>query len=393
MRKITTAAYGIRLPIMQRNDDLINTIIDSLLEACTHDQVTLKDNDIIGITEALVARSENNYATVEDIAKDVKDKFNDEVVGVVFPIQSRNRFSLILKGIAQGAKKVILQLSYPTDEVGNRLISDNLLLEKKVNPYSDVLNEKEFRDIFGYDTKHIFTGLDYINFYKSLAPNIEIIFSNNPLSILNYTKNVIVSSIHTRKADKEVLLKNGGKNIITLAEILNIPNKKHGYNEEYGVLGSNKATETELKLFPRTSGGVVKELNMKLKEITGKNIEIIVYGDGAFKDPVGEIWELADPVSAIAFTKGLNGTPKEMKIKFVADNQFKDLRGEQLTQEIIKKLETTTLNNDNQELSEGTTPRQISDLVASLCDLISGSGDKGTPVVLIQGYFDNYSSK
>lgn len=393
MRKITTAAYGIRLPIMQRNDDLINTIIDSLLEACTHDQVTLKDNDIIGITEALVARSENNYATVEDIAKDVKDKFNDEVVGVVFPIQSRNRFSLILKGIAQGAKKVILQLSYPTDEVGNRLISDNLLLEKKVNPYSDVLNEKEFRDIFGYDTKHIFTGLDYINFYKSLAPNIEIIFSNNPLSILNYTKNVIVSSIHTRKADKEVLLKNGGKNIITLAEILNIPNKKHGYNEEYGVLGSNKATETELKLFPRTSGGVVKELNMKLKEITGKNIEIIVYGDGAFKDPVGEIWELADPVSAIAFTKGLNGTPKEMKIKFVADNQFKDLRGEQLTQEIIKKIETTTLNNDNQELSEGTTPRQISDLVASLCDLISGSGDKGTPVVLIQGYFDNYSSK
>lgn len=393
MRKITTAAYGIRLPIMQRNDNLIDTVVSSLLAACDQHNIVLKDKDIVGITEALVARTEGNYATVADIANDVKDKFADKTVGVVFPIQSRNRFSILLEGIAKGAKKVIVQLSFPTDEVGNRLISNKAILEKGVNPFSDVFNEKQFREVFGYNTKHLFTGLDYIEFYKSLAPNIEIIFSNNPLAILEYTKDVIVSSIHTRNEDKDVLLNNGGENVVTLAEILNKENSDHGYNELYGLLGSNKATDKEVKLFPRTSDTVVKDLNKKLKEVTGKNIEVLVYGDGAFKDPVGQIWELADPVSSIAFTDGLKGTPNEMKIKYIADNEFKDLRGKELTDKMIETLQSTTLDESNKGLTEGTTPRQISDLVSSLCDLTSGSGDKGTPVVLVQGYFDNYSDK
>ncbi|NLC54673.1 MAG: F420-0--gamma-glutamyl ligase [Erysipelothrix sp.] len=393
MRKITTTAYGIRLPIMQRNDNLINTVVDSLLEACNTHNIILNDKDIVGVTEALVARTEGNYATIDDIANDVREKFTDDTVGVIFPIQSRNRFSIILEGIAKGVKKVILQLSYPTDEVGNRLVSNKAILEKGVNPFSDIFNEKEFREIFGYETKHLFTGLDYIEFYKSIAPNIEIIFSNNPLAILNYTDSVIVASIHTRVEDQDVILNNGGKNVITLADILNKPNDNHGYNERFGVLGSNKATNSEVKLFPRTSETVVQDLNIRLKEATGKNLEVLVYGDGAFKDPVGEIWELADPVSAVAFTDGLKGTPSEMKIKYIADNQFKDLRGKELTDEIVKTLKTTTLDSSNKDLSEGTTPRQISDLVASLCDLTSGSGDKGTPVVLVQGYFDNYSDQ
>ena len=393
MRKITTTSRGIRLPIMQRNDNLINTVVNSLLEACDQHNISLNDKDIVGVTEALVARTEGNYATVDDIAADVKKKFKDETVGVIFPIQSRNRFAVLLEGIAKGAKKIILQLSYPTDEVGNRLISNKAILEQGVNPFSDVFNEEEFREKFGYETKHLFTGLDYIDFYKSLSPNIEIIFSNNPLAILDYTKNVIVASIHSRFEDQETLRNNGGENIVTLAEILNEPTDKHGYNERFGLLGSNKATNQEVKLFPRSSEEVVKELQVRLKEAVGKNIEVLVYGDGAFKDPVGEIWELADPVSAVAFTDGLKGTPNEIKIKYIADNEFKDLRGKKLSEEIIKTLENTTLNEENKELSEGTTPRQISDLVASLCDLTSGSGDKGTPVVLVQGYFDNYSDK
>lgn len=393
MRKITTAAYGVRLPIMQRNDNLIETVVSSLLNACKVHNIELKDKDIVGVTEALVARTEGNYATIEDIANDVSKKFKDQTVGVIFPIQSRNRFSVLLDGIAQGAKKVVVQLSYPTDEVGNRLVSNNDIINKGVNPFSDVFNEKEFREVFGYNTKHLFTGLDYIDYYKSIAPNIEIIFSNNPLAILDYTKNVIVASIHSREADKSVLLNNGGEKVITLAEILNEPTDNHGYNELYGLLGSNKATDTEVKLFPRTSESVVIDLSARLKAETGKDIEVIVYGDGAFKDPVGEIWELADPVSAVAFTDGLKGTPNELKIKYIADNEFKDLRGQVLTDEIIKKLENTTLDSSNKELTEGTTPRQISDLVASLCDLTSGSGGKGTPVVLVTGYFDDYSTK
>ncbi len=393
MRKITTAAYGVRLPIMQRNDNLIETVVSSLLNACKVHNIELKDKDIVGVTEALVARTEGNYATIEDIANDVSKKFKDQTVGVIFPIQSRNRFSVLLDGIAQGAKKVVVQLSYPTDEVGNRLVSNNDIINKGVNPFSDVFNEKEFREVFGYNTKHLFTGLDYIDYYKSIAPNIEIIFSNNPLAILDYTKNVIVASIHSREADKSVLLNNGGEKVITLAEILNEPTDNHGYNELYGLLGSNKATDTEVKLFPRTSESVVVDLSARLKAETGKDIEVIVYGDGAFKDPVGEIWELADPVSAVAFTDGLKGTPNELKIKYIADNEFKDLRGQVLTDEIIKKLENTTLDSSNKELTEGTTPRQISDLVASLCDLTSGSGGKGTPVVLVTGYFDDYSTK
>ena len=393
MRKITTAAYGVRLPIMQRNDNLIETVVSSLLNACKVHNIELKDKDIVGVTEALVARTEGNYATIEDIANDVSKKFKNQTVGVIFPIQSRNRFSVLLDGIAQGAKKVIVQLSYPTDEVGNRLVSNNDIINKGVNPFSDVFNEKEFREVFGYNTKHLFTGLDYIDYYKSIAPNIEIIFSNNPLAILDYTKNVIVASIHSREEDKSVLLNNGGENVITLAEILNEPTDNHGYNELYGLLGSNKATDTEVKLFPRTSETVVFDLSARLKAETGKDIEVIVYGDGAFKDPVGEIWELADPVSAVAFTDGLKGTPNELKIKYIADNEFKDLRGQVLTDEIIKKLENTTLDSSNKELTEGTTPRQISDLVASLCDLTSGSGGKGTPVVLVTGYFDDYSTK
>lgn len=393
MRKITTTAYGIRLPIMQRNDHLIDTVVASLIEACDLHNITLNDKDIVGVTEALVARTEGNYATIDDIANDVKSKFQDETVGVIFPIQSRNRFSILLEGIAKGAKKVVLQLSYPTDEVGNRLISNKAILDKGVNPFSDVFNEQQFREVFGYETKHLYTGLDYIDFYKSLAPNIEIIFSNNPLAILDYTKHVIVSSIHSRVEDQAVLRDNGGKNIVTLAEILNEPTTKHGYNERFGLLGSNKATDREVKLFPRTSEAVVLELSKRLKAATGKNLEVLVYGDGAFKDPTGEIWELADPVSAVAFTDGLKGTPSEIKIKYIADNQFKDLRGKELTDEMIKTLKNTTLDSSNTDLSEGTTPRQVSDLVASLCDLTSGSGDKGTPVVLIQGYFDNYSDQ
>ncbi len=393
MRKITTTAYGIRLPIMQRNDHLIDTVVASLIEACDLHNITLNDKDIVGVTEALVARTEGNYATIDDIANDVKSKFQNETVGVIFPIQSRNRFSILLEGIAKGAKKVVVQLSYPTDEVGNRLISNKAILDKGVNPFSDVFNEQQFRELFGYETKHLYTGLDYIDFYKSLAPNIEIIFSNNPLAILDYTKHVIVASIHSRFEDQAILRSNGGENIVTLAEILNEPNDKHGYNERFGLLGSNKATDKEVKLFPRSSEAVVNELSKRLKVATKKNIEVLVYGDGAFKDPVGEIWELADPVSAVAFTDGLKGTPSEIKIKYIADNQFKDLRGKELTDEMIKTLKNTTLDSTNTDLSEGTTPRQVSDLVASLCDLTSGSGDKGTPVVLIQGYFDNYSDQ
>ncbi len=393
MRKTTTKAFGIRLPIMQRKDDLISTVTASLLEAVKEEQLVLNDKDIVGITEALVARTESNYASIEDISTDVRSKFDSETLGIIFPIQSRNRFSVLLEGLAAGADKIVLQLSYPTDEVGNRLVSNELILEKGVNPYSDVLTEAEFRETFGYDTKHLFTGLDYIEFYKSLSDNIEIIFSNDPKAILKYTDQVVVASIHTREADRKILVNAGAKKVLTLAEILNEKNDKHGYNERFGLLGSNKATDTEVKLFPRSSEEVVAKLSKDLKALTGKNIEVLVYGDGAFKDPVGGIWELADPVSAVAFTDGLKGTPNEMKIKYIADNQFKDIRGQELTDKIIKTLEDTDMDTANKELSEGTTPRQISDLVASLCDLTSGSGDKGTPVVLVQGYFDNYSSK
>lgn len=393
MRKTTTKAFGIRLPIMQRKDDLISTVSNSLLEAVKHENITLHDKDIVGVTEALVARTESNYATIDDIANDVKSKFTGDKLGIIFPIQSRNRFSVLLEGLAQGADKVILQLSYPTDEVGNRLVSNELILEKGINPYSETLTEAEFRETFGYDTKHLFTGLDYIEFYKSLSDNIEIIFSNDPKAILEYTDEVVVASIHTRDADKKILDNAGAKKALTLAHILNEKNDKHGYNERFGLLGSNKATDTEVKLFPRSSEEVVAKLAEELFKLTGKRLEVLVYGDGAFKDPVGGIWELADPVSAVAFTDGLRGTPNEMKIKYIADNQFKDIRGPQLTEEIIKTLENTLMDESNKSLSEGTTPRQISDLVASLCDLTSGSGDKGTPVVLVQGYFDNYSTK
>lgn len=393
MRKTTTRSYGIRLPIMQRKDDLISTVSDSLIEAVEAHNITLNDHDIVGVTEALVARTESNYASIDDIANDVRKKFKGETLGIIFPIQSRNRFSLLLEGIAKGADKIVLQLSYPTDEVGNRLISNQAILEHKINPYADALNEKEFRETFGYDTKHLFTGLDYIEFYKSISDNIEIIFSNDPTAILKYTDDIVVASIHTREEDKGILLDAGAKKVLTLAEILNEPNDKHGYNEKFGLLGSNKATDNEIKLFPRTSEEIVQKLSAELRKRTNKNIEVLVYGDGAFKDPVGGIWELADPVSAVAFTDGLKGTPNEIKIKYIADNQFKDIRGPQLTTEIINTLKSTTLDDNNKDLSEGTTPRQISDLVASLCDLTSGSGDKGTPVVLVQGYFDNYADE
>ena len=393
MRKTTTRAFGIRLPIMQRKDDLISTVSDSLLEAVEAHNIDLKDRDIVGVTEALVARTESNYATIDDIANDVRKKLPAETLGIIFPMQSRNRFSLLLEGLAKGANKVVLQLSYPTDEVGNRLISNQEILKHNINPYSDVLTEKEFRDTFGYDTKHLFTGMDYIEFYKSLSDNIELIFSNDPKAILEYTDSVVVASVHSREDDKKILVDAGASNVLTLAELLNEPNEEHGYNELFGLLGSNKATDNEVKLFPRSSEEVVKKLSEELFKRTGKHIEVLVYGDGAFKDPVGGIWELADPVSAVAFTDGLRGTPNEIKIKYIADNEFKDLRGPKLTEEIINTLKNTTLDESNKGLSEGTTPRQISDLVASLCDLTSGSGDKGTPVVLVQGYFDNYSTE
>ena len=393
---IGTISRGVRAPIIRNGDNIVDIVTDCILTASKEDGFELRDRDVVAMTEAVVARAQGNYATVDDIAADVKAKFGGDTVGVIFPIFSRNRFSICLRGIAKGAKKVVIMLSYPSDEVGNSLISLDDVEEKGVNPFSDVLSLEKYRELFGY-AKHIFTGMDYVAYYEELVrgcgADCEIIFANNPKAILSYTKNVLCCDIHTRARTKRVLKAAGAEIVYGLDEILNAPVNGSGYNENYGLLGSNKATEDQVKLFPRECQPVVDAIQKKLFEATGKTIEVMVYGDGAFKDPVGKIWELADPVVAPAYTSGLEGTPNELKLKYLADNEFSALNGEELKEAIKEKIKAKDGDLFGKMASEGTTPRRLTDLIGSLCDLTSGSGDKGTPIVLIQGYFDNYTAE
>ena len=395
-RTIGTVSRGVRAPIIRNGDDIVEIVANSVLEASQDAGFEFHDRDIVAMTEAIVARAQGNYATVDDIAADVKAKFGGETVGVIFPILSRNRFAICLRGIAKGAKKVVIMLSYPSDEVGNHLISLDAVDEKGVNPYTDVLSLEKYRELFGY-VKHRFTGMDYVAYYEELVrgcgAECEIIFANNPRAILDYTKNVLCCDIHTRQRTKRILKAAGGEVILGLDEILNAPVNGSGYNADYGLLGSNKATEDQVKLFPRDCQPIVDAIHDKLLKATGKNIEVMVYGDGAFKDPVGKIWELADPVVSPAYTKGLEGTPNELKLKYLADNDFADLSGDELKAAIKEKITEKDSDLFGQMASEGTTPRQLTDLIGSLCDLTSGSGDKGTPIVFIQGYFDNYTTE
>ena len=393
---IGTISRGVRAPIIRNGDNIVDIVTDCILTASKEDGFELRDRDVVAMTEAVVARAQGYYATVDDIAADVKAKFGGETVGVIFPIFSRNRFSICLRGIAKGSKKVVIMLSYPSDEVGNHLVSLDAVEEKGVNPYSDVLTLEKYRELFGYE-KHIFTGMDYVAYYEELVrgcgADCEIIFANNPKAILPYTKNVLCCDIHTRFRTKRILKAAGAEIIYGLDEILNAPINGSGYNADYGLLGSNKATEDQVKLFPRECQPVVDAIQKKLFEATGKNIEVMVYGDGAFKDPVGKIWELADPVVAPAYTAGLEGTPNELKLKYLADNEFANLNGDELKAAIKDKIKAKDGDLFGKMASEGTTPRRLTDLIGSLCDLTSGSGDKGTPIVLIQGYFDNYTAE
>ena len=392
---VGTVSRGVRAPIIRSGDDIVEIVTNSVLEASKAEGFEIKDRDIVAMTEAIVARAQGNYASVDDIAADVKAKFGGETVGVIFPILSRNRFAVCLTGIAKGAKKVVLMLSYPSDEVGNHLISLDMLDEKGVNPYSDVLDLKKYRELFGYE-KHRFTGVDYVEYYEQLitaaGAECEIIFANDARAVLPYTKNVLNCDIHTRARTKRILKAAGAEKVIGLDEILNAPVNGSGYNESYGLLGSNKATETQVKLFPRECFPVVDAIQKNIFKATGKKVEVMVYGDGAFKDPVGKIWELADPVVSPAYTDGLSGTPNELKLKYLADNEFSSLSGDALKEAIKTKIQEKDSNLFGQMASEGTTPRQLTDLIGSLCDLTSGSGDKGTPIVYIQGYFDNYTT-
>ena len=394
-RMVGTISRGVRAPIIRSGDDLAAIVTESVITAAREEGYEIRNRDIVAMTEAIVARAQGNYATVDDIAADVKAKFGGEDVGVIFPILSRNRFAICLRGIAMGAKKVVLMLSYPSDEVGNHLISLDQLDEKGINPYSDVLDLAKYRELFGYE-KHRFTGVDYVEYYESLikecGAEVEIVFANDARTVLNYTKNVINCDIHTRARTKRILLASGAKNVYGLDEILNAPVNGSGYNEQYGLLGSNKATETQIKLFPRDCQALVEDIQNRILKETGKLVEVMVYGDGAFKDPVGKIWELADPVVSPAYTSGLEGTPNELKLKYLADNDFADLSGEELKAAIKEKIQTKDNNLVGNMASEGTTPRRLTDLIGSLCDLTSGSGDKGTPIVHIQGYFDNYTT-
>ena len=394
MRTVGTVVRGIRTPIVREGEDLASIVADSVVAASKAEGFGFNDRDIVAVTESVVARCAGNYASVDAIASDVAAKFAADEIGVIFPILSRNRFAIVLRGIAKGVKKIYLMLSFPSDEVGNHLFDEDLLDEKGVNPWSDVLSEQEYRDIFGY-IKHPFTGVDYVEYYRNLITECgceaEIIFSNRTTTILNYTKNVLTCDIHSRARSKRRLLAAGAEKVLGLDDILTAPVNGSGYNESYGLLGSNKATEDSVKLFPRDCQTFVDALQSKLIEKTGKNIECMIYGDGAFKDPVGKIWELADPVVSPAYTAGLAGTPNELKLKYLADNDFANLSGDALAEAIrssIKEKESDLVGN---MASEGTTPRQLTDLIGSLCDLTSGSGDKGTPVIFIQGYFDNYS--
>jgi len=393
-RYVGTTSRGIRLPIVKQGDNLRKIVVESVLMAAKEEPFALHDKDVVAITESVVARCQGNYATIDDIANDIKNKFGGDTVGVIFPILSRNRFAILLKGIARGAKKIVLMLSYPSDEVGNALLSMDQVDEKGINPYSDVLSLEKYRSLFGYNV-HEFTGVDYIAYYEELIKNegaeVEIVFANQAKTILDYTDKVLCCDIHTRKRTKRILLEKGAKAVFGLDEILTSSINGSGYNEKYGLLGSNKSTEDKVKLFPRDAQDLVEGIQEDLLKATGKKLEVMVYGDGAFKDPQGKIWELADPVVSPFFTEGLRGTPNELKLKFLADNEFKDLKGDELKEAIRNKIKEKEANLVGNMISEGTTPRQLTDLIGSLCDLTSGSGDKGTPVVLVQGYFDNYS--
>jgi len=391
---VGTTSRGIRLPIIKKGDNLSEIVVQSVLAASENEPFPLNDRDVIAITESVVARSQGNYATVDDIAKDVHDKFNGGEIGIIFPILSRNRFSILLKGMARGVKKIYLMLSYPSDEVGNALLTYDELDEKGINPYSDVLSLEQYRKLFGKKV-HEFTGVDYIDYYVELIKgegcDVEVIFSNQAKTILNYTKNVIACDIHTRNRTKRILKEKGANIVLGMDDILTAPINGSGYNQKYGLLGSNKSTEEVVKLFPRDAQPLVEDIQKQIYDKTGKKVEVMVYGDGAFKDPQGKIWELADPVVSPFHTSGLKGTPNELKLKYLADNDFKDLKGDELKAAIQKKIKEKEGSLVGNMASQGTTPRQLTDLIGSLCDLTSGSGDKGTPVVLVQGYFTNYS--
>jgi len=394
-RRTGTVSRGIRCPIIREGDDLAAIVADSVLEAAEAEGFSLRDKDVISVTESIVARAQGNYASVDDIAEDVRKKLGGETIGVIFPILSRNRFAICLRGIAKGAKKVVLMLSYPSDEVGNELVSLDQLDEAGVNPYSDVLSLERYRELFGVN-KHPFTGVDYVEYYSNLIKDcgaeVEIIFANHAKTILDYADHVLTCDIHTRKRTKRILKEAGAKVVCGLDDILTAPVNGSGYNELYGLLGSNKSTEDKVKLFPREAKPLVLDIQERILKATGKHVEVMVYGDGAFKDPKGRIWELADPVVSPAFTDGLIGTPNELKLKYLADNDFKDLSGEALKEAISESIRKKDGNLVGNMASQGTTPRQLTDLIGSLCDLTSGSGDKGTPVVLVQGYFDNYTN-
>ncbi len=394
-RLVGTVSRGIRCPIIREGDDLADIVTNSVLAAAESEGFAIHDRDVISITESIVARAQGNYATVSDIAADVKAKLGGETIGVIFPILSRNRFAICLKGIAMGAKKVVLMLSYPSDEVGNELVSLDKLDEAGVNPYSDILTLEKYRELFG-ENKHEFTGVDYVAYYgdliKECGAEVEIVFANQPKAILNYTDCVLTCDIHTRTRTKRILKAAGAKVVLGLDEILNAPVNGSGCNEEFGLLGSNKSTEDKIKLFPRDCKPLVEDIQARMLKATGKHVEVMVYGDGAFKDPKGKIWELADPCVSPAYTDGLIGTPNELKIKYLADNDFGNLSGEELKNAISESIKKKGSNLVGNMASEGTTPRRLTDLIGSLCDLTSGSGDKGTPVVLVQGYFDNYTN-
>ena len=395
-RMVGTVSRGVRAPIIRAGDDLAEIVTNSILEAAADDGFAIRDRDIVAMTEAIVARAQGNYASVDNIADDVRAKLGGETVGVIFPILSRNRFAICLRGIAKGAKKVVLMLSYPSDEVGNHLVSLDALDEKGINPYSDVLTLEKYRELFGYE-KHRFTGVDYVEYYQQLiresGAEVEVIFANDCRAVLKYTKNVLNCDIHTRARTKRLLKAAGAERVFGLDEIMTAPINGSGYNENYGLLGSNKATEDQVKLFPRDCQPLVDEIQKRLQKKTGKCVEVMVYGDGAFKDPVGKIWELADPVVSPAYTAGLEGTPNELKLKYLADNDFAHLSGDELKEAIKGEIEKKDGSLVGNMASEGTTPRRLTDLIGSLCDLTSGSGDKGTPIVFIQGYFDNYTTE
>ncbi|MBQ8808210.1 MAG: coenzyme F420-0:L-glutamate ligase [Clostridia bacterium] len=394
-RKVGTVSRGIRCPIIREGDDLAAIVTESVLEAAQCEGFTLRDRDVISITESIVARAQGNYASVDDIAQDVRAKLGGDTVGVIFPILSRNRFAICLKGIAKAVKKVVLMLSYPSDEVGNELVSLDKIDAAGINPYSDVLTLKQYREYFG-ENKHEFTGVDYVEYYgnliKECGADVEIVFANQAKTILNYTDCVINCDIHSRARTKRILNAAGAKVVCGLDDLMNAPVNGSGCNEKYGLLGSNKSTEDKIKLFPRECKDLVLDIQTRILKETGKHVEVMVYGDGAFKDPQGKIWELADPVVSPAFTDGLVGTPNELKLKYLADNEFSNLSGEELKKAISDSIRSKDANLVGSMASQGTTPRQLTDLIGSLCDLTSGSGDKGTPVVLVQGYFDNYTN-